>query len=141
MATAEFSKFAGILSAALPKHHLLGFVILWTVACQASLTFTISQSLLKFMSIESVMPSNHHILCHPLFLLPSIFPNIRLFHLVGHKCQMFSPQYQTPVRQIQISVASSFLGVSPFENLPRYMFVYLYLHMLYTLVIFFTRKM
>ena len=50
----------------------------WTAACQASLSFTISQSLLKFMSIESVMPSNHLILCRPL-LLPSIFPSIRVF--------------------------------------------------------------
>ena len=50
----------------------------WTAACQASLSFTISQSLLKLMSIESVMPSNHLILCHP-SLLPSIFPSIRLF--------------------------------------------------------------
>ena len=43
-------------------------------ACQASLSLTISQSLLKLMCIESMMPSNHLILCHPLFLLPSIFP-------------------------------------------------------------------
>ena len=51
----------------------------WTAAHQASLTFTISQSLLKLMSIESVMPSNHLILCHPHLLLPSIFPSIRVF--------------------------------------------------------------
>ena len=51
----------------------------WTAECWASLCFTISQSLLKLMSIESVMPSNHLILCHPLLLLPSIFPNIRVF--------------------------------------------------------------
>ena len=60
----------------------------------------------------------------------------------GTQMQMFFPQYQKPVREIQISVASSFLRFSPFENLPRYMFVYLYLHMLNTsVVIFFTRKM
>ena len=47
--------------------------------CQASLSFTISQSLLKLMSMESVMPSNHLILCHPLLLLPLIFPSIRVF--------------------------------------------------------------
>ena len=47
-------------------------------ACQASLSFTNSQSLLKLMSIESVMPSNHPILCHPLLLLPSVFPSIRV---------------------------------------------------------------
>ena len=59
--------------------HVKLFVTPWTAACQASLSFTISQSLLKLMSIESVMPSNHLFLCHPLLLLPSIFPNIRVF--------------------------------------------------------------
>ena len=49
----------------------------WTAACQASLSFTIFWSLLKLMSIELVMPSNHLIICHP--LLPSIFPSIRVF--------------------------------------------------------------
>ena len=48
-------------------------------ACQASLAITNSRSLLKLMSIESVMPSNHLILCHPLLFLPSIFPNLRVF--------------------------------------------------------------
>jgi len=51
----------------------------WTAACQASLSITNSQSLLKLMSIELVMPSDHFILCHPLLLLPSIFPSIRVF--------------------------------------------------------------
>ena len=51
----------------------------WTAARQASLSITNSQSLLRFMSIKSVMPYNHLILCHPLLLLPSIFPNIRVF--------------------------------------------------------------
>ena len=55
------------------------FATPWTAACQASLSITNSQSLLKLMSIESVMPSNHLILCCPLFLLPSIFPSIRIF--------------------------------------------------------------
>ena len=50
-----------------------------TAACQASLSITSFWSLLKFMSIESVMPSNHRILCRPLLLPPSIFPNIRVF--------------------------------------------------------------
>ena len=55
-------------------------VTLWTEACQASLSFTNSQkNLLKLMSIESVMPYNHLILCHPLLLLSSIFPSIRVF--------------------------------------------------------------
>ena len=51
----------------------------WTAAHQASLSFTTSWSLLKLMSIESVMPSNHLVLCCPLVLLPSIFPSIRVF--------------------------------------------------------------
>ena len=51
------------------------FATLWTAAHQASLSFTISQSLLKLMSIELVMPFNHLILCYPLLLLPSIFPS------------------------------------------------------------------
>ena len=55
------------------------FFILWTAARQCSLSFTISCSLLKLMAIESVMPSNHLILCHSLLLLPSIFPSIRFF--------------------------------------------------------------
>ena len=55
------------------------FLTPWTTACQASLSFTISWSLLKLMSIESVMPSNHLVLCRPLLLLPSIFPSVRVF--------------------------------------------------------------
>ena len=55
------------------------FVTPWTAVCQASLFVTASQSLLKFMSIVWMMPSNHLILCRPLLLLPSIFPNIRVF--------------------------------------------------------------
>ena len=56
------------------------FVFPWTAACQASLSFTICQSLLKSRSIESVMPSNHLILCCPLLLLPLVFPSIRVFY-------------------------------------------------------------
>ena len=55
------------------------FVTPWTAACQASLSTTNSQSLLKLMFIEAVMPSNHLILCCPFLLLPSIFPSIRVF--------------------------------------------------------------
>ena len=54
------------------------FVTPWAAACQASLSFTISRSLLKLLSIESVIPSNHLVLCRPL-LLPSVFPSIRVF--------------------------------------------------------------
>ena len=55
------------------------FATPWTAAQQVSLSFTVAQSLLKFISIESVMPSNHLILCFPLLLLPSIFPSIKVF--------------------------------------------------------------
>ena len=59
--------------------HVQLFVTPWTAGPQASLSFTISWRLFKFMSIESVMPSNHLILCHPLILSPSLFPSIRVF--------------------------------------------------------------
>ena len=55
------------------------FVTPWIAACQASLSISNSQSLLKLMFLESVMPSNHLILCRPLLLLPSIFPSIKVF--------------------------------------------------------------
>ena len=64
----------------------------WTAACQASLSITISQSLLKLMSIESVMPSNHLILCRPPLLLPSIFPSIRVFSNESVLCMRW-PKY------------------------------------------------
>ena len=59
--------------------HIWLFVTPWTAARQAFLVFTISRSFLKLMSIESVMPSNHLILCRPLLLLSSVFPSIRVF--------------------------------------------------------------
>ena len=60
--------------------HVRLFAIPWTAAHRVSLSVTISQSLLKLMSIESMMPSKHLILCRPLLLLPSIFPSIRVFY-------------------------------------------------------------
>ena len=73
------------------------FRIPWPEACQASLTITNSQSLLKLMSLESVMASNHHLIfCHPFLLLPSIFPSIKVFsnelalHIRWPKCRSFS---------------------------------------------------
>ena len=58
--------------------HVQLFATPWTTACQASLSITNPRSLFKLMSIKSVMPSNHLILCHPFLLLPSIFPGIRV---------------------------------------------------------------
>ena len=67
-------------SASVQSHNSVQlFVTPWTAACQASLSITNSWSLLKLMSIKLVMPSNHLLICHPLFLPPSIFPSIRVF--------------------------------------------------------------
>ena len=64
----------------------------WAAICQASLSITNSQSLLKLMSIKSVMPSKHLILCHPLLLLPSVFPSIKVFSNESTLC-MRLPKY------------------------------------------------
>ena len=88
------------------------FVTPWTTAHQASLSITNSQSLLKLMSIESVMPSNHLILCHPLLLLPSIFSSIRVFSSASvlrirwPKCWSFS---------ISISPSNEYSGLISFR--------------------------
>ena len=69
-----------------PLSHVRLSATPWTTACQASLSITNSLSLLKIMFVELVMPSNHLILCHPLLLLPSIFPNIRVFFSESALC-------------------------------------------------------
>ena len=81
------------------------FATPWTAARQASLSVTNSQSLLKRMSIELVMPSNYLILCHPLLLLPSIFPSIKVFFSVS---QFFTPGGQS----IGASASASFLPMN-----------------------------
>ena len=75
----QHSKTKLIFSSVQLLSHVRLFETPWTAACQASLSITNSQSLLKLMSIELVMPSNYLIFCHPLLLLPSTFPNIRVF--------------------------------------------------------------
>ena len=80
--------------------HVWLFATLWTAARQAFLSITNSRSLLKLMSIEAVMPSNHLILCHPLFLLPSVFPSIRVFSkesVLHIKCQSIGASALTSV--------------------------------------------
>ena len=84
----ELRKFAVVQSLS----HVRLFATPWTAACQAYLSFTISWSLRKLTSIESVMPSNHLILCHPLLLLPSIFPSIRAFSTES-ACHIRWPKY------------------------------------------------
>ena len=86
----------------LPSHVWL-FATPWTAACQAPLSFTIPWSLLRFMSIESVMLLNYLIICHPLLLLPSIFPNILhwwVLILMGfrHLWESYEPMETMPRR-------------------------------------------
>ena len=85
--------------------HVWLFATTWTVAHQASLPITNYWSMLKLMSIESVMPSNHLILCHPLLLLPSIFPRIRVFFPVSH---LFTSHGQN----IGVSTSASVLSMT-----------------------------
>ena len=75
-------------------NHVWPFVTPWTTARQASLSFTIFQSLLKLMSIGSVIPSNHLILCQPLLLLPSVFPSNRVFSNESALCTRW-PKYRS----------------------------------------------
>ena len=86
------------------------FVTLWTAARQASLCITNFCSLLKLMSIESVMPSNHLILCHPLLLLPSIFPTISVFSNESLLCIRW-PKYWS----FSISPFSEYSGLISFR--------------------------
>ena len=74
-----FLVYISLISSVQLLSHVQLFVTPRTASCQASLSITNSRSLLKLMSIELVMPSNYLILCHPLLLLPSIFPSIRIF--------------------------------------------------------------
>ena len=75
-----------------PLSHFRLFAIPWTAARQTSLSFTISQSLVKLMSIELMMPSNHLVLCRPILLLPTVFPRITVFSNESSLCMMW-PKY------------------------------------------------
>ena len=84
----------------------------WTAACQASLSFTISRSLLKLMSIESVMPFNHLVLCGLLLLLPSIFPSIRVFSSESVLCTRWSKYWSF---SFSISPSNEYSGPTSFR--------------------------
>ena len=84
----------------------------WTAACQASLSFTISWSLLKLMSVESVMQSNHLIFCCPLLLLPSIFPSISVFSNESALCIRW-PKYWSC--SFNISPSNEYSGFISFK--------------------------
>ena len=91
-------------------NHVCLFVTLWTEAFQASLSLTISQRLLKLMSIELVMPSNHLVLCHPLFLLPSIFPSIRVFSSESALCIRWPKYWSSNLIIIPSNECSGFIS-------------------------------
>ena len=107
-ASAEHADFSSVQS--LSRVRL--FVTPWAAARQASLSITNSRSLLRLMSIESVMPSNHLILCRPLFLLPSVFPSITVFssesvlHIRWPKYWSFS---------VSISLSNEYSGLISFR--------------------------
>ena len=88
------------------------FATPWTAARQASLSITNSQSLLKLLSIESVMPSNHLVLCRPLLLLPSVFPSIRVFSS-ELTLRIRWPKYWT--FNFSISLSNEYSGLIPFR--------------------------
>ena len=88
------------------------FATPWTAACQASLSIANSQSLLKFMSIELVLPSNHLILCHPLLLLPSVFPSIKFFPV----SQLFVSGGQSWSFSFSTSPSNKYSGLVSFRN-------------------------
>ena len=92
--------------------HVWLFVTPWTAARQASLTITNSKSLLKLMFIESVMPSNHLILCHPLLLPPSIFSSIRVFSNESTLC-IWWPKYWS--FSFSISPSNDYSGMISFR--------------------------
>ena len=85
----------------------------WTTACQASLSFIVSQSLLKLLFFELVMLSNSLILCHPLFLLPSIFPSFRVFSNQSVLCIRW-PKYWS--FSFSISPSNEYSGSISFKN-------------------------
>ena len=102
----------GTISSLQLLSHIRLFETPWTAARQASLSITNSQSLLKLISIESVMPSNHLILCQPLFLPPSIFPSIRAFSNESVLCIRW-PKYWS--FSFSISPSNEYSGLISFR--------------------------
>ena len=103
-------------------HHVWLFATQWTAACQDSLSVTNSQTLLKLTSNELVMPSNHLILCHPLLLLPSVFPSIRVFLFCFFVFVFFPNEPAFPIRwpkywsfSFSISPSNEYSGLISFR--------------------------
>ena len=110
-----YSFEAGILSYMCVLSHfslVQLFATPWTAACQASLSITNSQSLPKLMPIESVMPSNHLILCRPLLLLPLIFPSIRVFSNESVLCIRWTKYWSF---SFSISPSNEYSGLTSFR--------------------------
>ena len=108
----EKSQRSFLVSSVQSLSRVLLFVTPWTAARQASLSITNSWSLLKLMSIESMMPSNHLILCHPLLLLPSIFASIRVFSNKSVLCIRW-PKYWS--FSFNISPSNDYSGLISFR--------------------------
>ena len=102
----------GSISSVQSLNHVQFFASPWTAACQASLSITNSWNPLKLMSIVSVMPSNHLILCHPLLLLLSIFPSIRVFSSESVLCISW-PKYWS--FSFSISPSNEYSGLISFR--------------------------
>ena len=92
--------------------HVWLFATPWTTACEASLSFTISQDLLKLRSIELTMPSNHLTLYFPLLFLPSIFPSIRVFSNESALCIRWTKNWSF---SFSISLSNEYLGLISFR--------------------------
>ena len=92
--------------------HVQLFATPWTAAHQASLSFTVSQNLLKLTYIESVTPSNQFVLCHPLFLPPSIFPSVRVFSNESALCIRWPKHWSF---NFSVSPSSEYSGLIPFR--------------------------
>ena len=103
---------AGWLCCSVAKSHV--FVSPWTAARQNPLSVAISGSLFKFMAIESMMPSNHLVLCHPLVLLPSVFPRIRVFSSES-VLRIRWPKFQLWSFSFNISLSNEYSGLISFR--------------------------
>ena len=106
------SSYALLFSSVQLLSHVWLFATPWTAARQASLSITNSQSLLKIMFIKPVMPSNHFILCHPLLLLPSIFPSIRVLSKESVLCIRWSKYWSF---SFNISPSNEYSGLISFK--------------------------
>ena len=112
MDTLLYSFLSSAFSSVQLLSHVWLFATPWTTACQASLSITNSWSLLRLMTVKSVMPSNHLILCCPLLLLPSIFPRIRVFSNESVLCIRWAKYWSF---SFSISCSNEYSGLISFR--------------------------